>query len=43
MCNIEKYLNYILIIKKTPSNPNDILNSAKNFYTKEKNIQNWHC
>ena len=29
--------------KKAPSNPNDILNSAKNFYTKEKNVQNWHC
>ena len=29
--------------KKPSSNPNDILKSAKNFYTKEKNVQNCHC
>ena len=28
--------------KKLSSNPNDILKSAKNFYTKERNVQNCH-
>ena len=29
--------------KKPSSNPNDILTSAKIFYTKETNVQNCHC
>ena len=29
--------------KKPSSNPNDILKSAKNFYTGEINVQNCHC
>ena len=28
--------------KKPSRDPNDILTSAKNFYTKETNVQNWH-
>ena len=40
---MEQYLNYILMIKKPSSNPNDILKSAKNFYTKEAEVQNCHC
>ena len=29
--------------KKPSSNPNDILKSAKNFYTKETNVKSCHC
>ena len=29
--------------KKSSSNPNDILKSAKNFYTKETNVKSCHC
>ena len=34
---------YICIYIKPFSNPNDILKSAKNFYTKEADVQNCHC
>ena len=29
--------------KKPSSNPNDIHKSAKNFHTREINVQNCHC
>ena len=29
--------------KKPSSNPNDILKPAKNFNTRETNVQNCHC
>ena len=36
LCNDE-------LCKKPSSNPNDILKPAKNFYTKEANLQKCHC
>ena len=40
---MEKIPELYIYDKKLSSNPNDILKSAKNFYTREINVQNCHC
>ena len=40
---MEKIPELYIYDKKPSSNPNDILKSAKNFYTRKINVQNCHC